>query len=332
MSLNTVKIMRTPYCILCLLGCVLITSFTHAQNENLVAAMEKFKVHFNAQEADSIYAMASPSFKTAIDSATLNQVMEQYYNALGPIDSLVILRAQGSGALFNGFFEKGQQDVAINLNTDNLFNGFRFVPTATENAVPKMERNKTQMQFPLKGDWYVFWGGDTKAQNYHVVSNAQRRAFDLVIVKDGKTYTRSGTRNEDYYAFGKPMTAVCDAKVVEVITGVPDNRPGVMNSKDILGNSVTLLTPEGEYIVYAHFEQGTIQVQEGDMVQQGQYLGNCGNSGNSSEPHLHLHIQDGPSMLTSVGIKCYFESLLVDGALKTDYSPVQNQTISPANN
>ncbi len=316
-------------CLLLLFVCVGVAKSQEAQ---LNAAMEKFKQHFNAQELDSIYAMAGPSFKAAINKATLSNVMKQYYEAFGAIDSVAISKSQGTIAVYTGYFNKGINDIAIRLNDDNLFEGFRFLPTAQADATPKMERNLTKMQFPLTGDWYVYWGGDTKAQNYHVIDNAQRRAFDLVVVKNNKSFERSGTRNEDYYAFGKPITAVCDATVVNVITGVHDNKPGEMNPSQALGNSVTLKTEAGEYIVYAHFQEGTLVVKEGDSVTKGQYLGNCGNSGNSTEPHLHLHIQDGLKMISSVGIKCFFESLTVNGTVQNDYSPVQGETISHLTN
>ena len=96
-----------------------------------------------------------------------------------------------------------------------------------------------------------------------------------------------------------------------------------MNPSQPLGNSVTLLTDNGEYIVYAHLEKGTMAVKKGEKVLKGQYLGNCGNSGNSSEAHLHLHIQDGPNLFQAAGARCFFEEVLVKGELRTDYSPVR---------
>ena len=105
-----------------------------------------------------------------------------------------------------------------------------------------------------------------------------------------------------------------------------------MNPAQALGNSVTLLTDKGEYIVYAHFEKGTVKVKQGDRIQRGQLLGNCGNSGNSSEPHLHLHMQDGPNMLTAVGIKVFFDQLLVNKEIREDYSPVRLDRIRAIEN
>jgi murein DD-endopeptidase MepM/ murein hydrolase activator NlpD len=63
-------------------------------------------------------------------------------------------------------------------------------------------------------------------------------------------------------------------------------------------------------------------------VKQGQLLGLCGNSGNSSEPHLHFHQQNIENLNKATGVKCFFSKLEVNGILKTDYSPVKGDKIS----
>ena len=105
-----------------------------------------------------------------------------------------------------------------------------------------------------------------------------------------------------------------------------------MNPGQPTGNTVVLKTDNNEYIFYAHFENSTIKVKEGQRVKKGQYLGNCGNSGNSTEPHLHLHMQDGPDLRADIGVKCHFEALMVNGERKEDYSPVRLDYISAPEN
>ena len=103
-----------------------------------------------------------------------------------------------------------------------------------------------------------------------------------------------------------------------------------MNPVYTPGNSVIIRTAKNEFIVYAHFKQHSIVVIQGQQVKQGQLLGLCGNSGNSSEPHLHFHIQNVENMNVATGIKCYFNKLTVNEIVKTDYSPIQKDKISPA--
>ena len=93
------------------------------------------------------------------------------------------------------------------------------------------------------------------------------------------------------------------------------------------GNSVIIKTDNNEFLFFAHFIKNSIVVSEGQIVKQGDLLGLCGNSGNSSEPHLHFHIQNVEDMIEATGAKAYFENILVDGRLKRDYSPIRKEKI-----
>jgi murein DD-endopeptidase MepM/ murein hydrolase activator NlpD len=84
--------------------------------------------------------------------------------------------------------------------------------------------------------------------------------------------------------------------------------------------------------VLAHLKQGSIVVKVGDNVKRGQLLGKCGNSGNSSEPHLHYHLQNSAVLQDGLGIKCVFQKAVVtkDGKTetRTNYSPMKGQIVS----
>ena len=79
------------------------------------------------------------------------------------------------------------------------------------------------------------------------------------------------------------------------------------------------------------FPFGSIEVKPGDKVKAGRKIALCGNSGNSTEPHLHYHLQNTPVIQDGLGIKCYFEKvvLIKDGQqeVKTDYSPVKGDVV-----
>ena len=312
--------------VLCFLLFVALNAF--AQTESNRLALQQIQEHYNNNEPARIVAMLTPSFQEKVNLATMTQLINSFRQNFGNFTSFEYIDGGERGDVYLGIFENGQQHIAIAVNEEHKVNGLLFKPVENDEP-PKFERNSTALQLPFKGEWFTYWGGDTKAQNYHVTTKVQRGAFDfLKLGANNRSYTKSGTRNEDYYAFGEPIYAVCDAEVYDVITGVEDNRPTQMNPAQPLGNSVTLKTANGEYIVYAHFENGTIAVEKGETVKAGSYLGNCGNSGNSSEPHLHLHIQDGPNLMTAAGAKCYFEEVVVNGELKKDYSPVKFDRIT----
>jgi murein DD-endopeptidase MepM/ murein hydrolase activator NlpD len=174
--------------------------------------------------------------------------------------------------------------------------------------------------------------GDTKELNYHVESVAQKNAFDILIRdSSGLTHKGVGQKNEDYYAFGKELYAPCDGEVVLVVDGVKDNVPGTLNPVYIPGNTVIIKATNGEYAFLAHFKQHTIIVKQGQKVKAGELLGLCGNSGNSSEPHLHFHLQNVEDMNIAVGAKCYFDQIKVNGDLKIDYSPIKGDKIEEQN-
>lgn len=311
---------------------IAMSTFTFAQNEKNMLALTKIQDFYNVGDTGAIHAMLSAGFQEKVSAVAMNQLLNTFQKNFGNFTSFTFEESQGDRDTFIGTFENGKQHIGIYVDEDNKISGLLFKPLQT-NEPAKFERNTTKFRLPFDGEWLTYWGGTEKAQNYHVTTRVQQGAFDfLKLGENNRSYQRSGTRNEDYYAFGEPLYAVCDAVVYEVSTGVEDNRPKIMNPAQALGNSVTLKTEANEYIVYAHLENASVAVKSGDIVTQGQYLGNCGNSGNSSEAHLHLHIQDGPNLLTATGARCFFEEVLVNGEIRLDYSPVKYDRISKTEN
>ena len=184
-------------------------------------------------------------------------------------------------------------------------------PAAEEPSLPVM-------RLPFDGLWWVYWGGDTVGQNYHAASREQRHAVDLVVWQDGATFRSDGATNEDYYAWGQPALAPIDATVVEIVDGYPANPPGQLpeNPPDAFGNHVVLQVGNNAFVYLAHLQEGSISVSQGERVAAGTPLGLVGNSGNSSEPHLHIHAQNYGTLRTpAIGLPMTFANLLVDGEL-----------------
>lgn len=236
-------------------------------------------------------------------------------------------------AVFVARCERGALDFTLFLDERGRVAGMLFRPRSD---LPVLAKNQTKLALPFNGRWLVFWGGDTAELNHHHDDRAQRFAFDLLGVgADGETHKGDGGRNEDYYAFGRQVLAPADGVVTEAIDGVRDNVPGSMNPLSAVGNAVFIRHGKQEVSVLAHFKQGSVTVKAGDPVKKGQVLGLCGNSGNSSEPHIHYHLQNTPVIQDATGIKCYFEEVVVqkEGVKSTrqDYSPVKGDVISPVN-
>lgn len=85
------------------------------------------------------------------------------------------------------------------------------------------------------------------------------------------------------------------------------------NPKAVIGNYVVLRHAGGEYSQYAHLKQGSVRVKVGDAVTRGQVLGQVGQTGNTTEPHLHFQLTDGQDPLYSRGIPIVFKGLAVEG-------------------
>jgi hypothetical protein len=74
----------------------------------------------------------------------------------------------------------------------------------------------------------------------------------------------------------------------------------------VLGNHVVIETSDGDCVVLAHLRRGSVRVRTGEQVAAGVAVAQCGNSGNSSEPHLHLHVMDHPQPLVAAGVPFQF--------------------------
>lgn len=191
-------------------------------------------------------------------------------------------------------------------------------------------QTKTTLRLPFNEEWTVFWGGRSVSQNYHAAHVDQRFAYDLVVVEDGRTHRGEGRTNEDYHCFGLGILAPARGRVVEARDDLPDNTPGEMNPAVPPGNHVILDHGNGEYSFLAHLMQGSARVRLGDEVETGDTLGLCGNSGNSSEPHLHYHLQNSPEFGRGEGLPARFLDYVADGEPVARGEPVQGQRVRPA--
>lgn len=184
---------------------------------------------------------------------------------------------------------------------------------------------------PFAGDWLVSWGGEKPEDNHHIGSPPQDRGIDIrKIIPDSRNQTSQGDQknNESYGCWAQPILAPIDGVVEVAVDGVPDNIPGELNRPSAMGNYVMLKSPEGFVVVLAHFKQGSVARKAGEQVKAGDFLALCGNSGNSTEPHLHMHVQSGVSMGQSVAMRIVFPSITVDGIQRENYSPKRGDVIS----
>jgi hypothetical protein len=150
--------------------------------------------------------------------------------------------------------------------------------------------------------------------------NPETFAIDWLQLRDGRLFEGDGSRVEQWYGYGAELLAVADGTVVHVRDGMPEESPNqppanVRTTADYQGNSVVLEIRPGVFAVYAHLQPGSVRVKVGDQVTAGQVLGLLGNTGNSSAPHLHFGIQDGPEILTSNSLPFVFDRYTLQGMI-----------------
>jgi murein DD-endopeptidase MepM/ murein hydrolase activator NlpD len=162
---------------------------------------------------------------------------------------------------------------------------------------------------------------------------AQRFAIDWIqLGDDGKTFTGDRLKNESYHAYGAEALAAADGVVVTLKDGIPQNVPGgravPMTLETLCGNHVILDLGGGRFAFYAHLQPGSLRVKLGERVKRGQILGLVGNSGNSSEPHLHFHVTDGNSPLAAEGVPYVLDAFDAGQAKRARQLPLEDEVVA----
>lgn len=310
---------------------VSFTTFAQHEDAAYKKMVQRFSRIYNAGTYDSLFYLLSPDMQKELPLDKTRRFLSSTKSVAGHLLTTNFEAFESSYATYKAQFERRLYSLYISVNSNNKINGLLIEPYTPAN-LPKLVRNKSKLALPFNGRWTVLWGGDTKEQNYHIEVPVQKGAFDFIVTDSlGNAFKTDSKTNEDYYAFGKAILAACDAEVVMAVDGVKDNVPGNVNPMFVTGNTVLLKSAGGEYFLYAHFKQHSILVTEGQHVKQGQVLGQCGNSGNSTQPHLHFHIQNVEDMKWATGAKAYFDTIIVDGVEKTDYSPVKDEQVQNQN-
>ncbi|MGF9858273.1 M23 family metallopeptidase [Priestia endophytica] len=214
--------------------------------------------------------------------------------------------------------DRKEKAIAVSFDKRQQIQSLYLKPFIT---YPESDNRFTQNTYsmPIKEEWFVFWGGTNELINYHYAYESQRYAYDLVKIQDGSSYQNTQIQNEHFYAFDEGIVAPADGKVIKIMNGIKDNIPGEMDAENSVGNYVIIEHTSKEYSLLAHLKKNSIQVKIGELVKEGQYIGKCGNSGNSSEPHLHFQVMDSLDLESGKSLRIRF---------KDGIEPIQGDTVS----
>ena len=204
-------------------------------------------------------------------------------------------------------------------------------------------QTKANLMFPLRDESLVVHGGREIEQNAHASEKDQRFAIDVVALEQGSgtlqeqgitvfkavTYEGNQKQNESYYIYGRDVIAPASGKIVDTLDGIPDAIPNESHYdfKQPAGNYVVIDHGNNEFSMLAHLKPGSIVFKKGDLVVAGDIIGSVGNTGNSTEPHLHYHLQNTPKWKKGEGLPAQFQNYIADGQFIHRGEPIQGQII-----
>ncbi len=197
---------------------------------------------------------------------------------------------------------------------------------------PDPDRAPVVLALPFRGTWLAINSPARRVPSHGTHFLGQTFAIDFVAVDPGR---RTGAVRdwrslvaaepaERFYAYGQPILAPADGRVIAVHDSEPDHParrspvavvPYLLTQRSrlrgglgaIAGNHVILMLDDpGPYVALVHLRAGSIRVRPGDTVTVGQQLGACGNSGNSTQPHVHVQVMDSPDLLVTRGLPMAF--------------------------
>jgi hypothetical protein len=164
---------------------------------------------------------------------------------------------------------------------------------------PESKAHAVVLSMPVCGDWLVVNGGNSSLINVHYPYKEQRNAVDMEKLVDGHERTGDAHKLESYPSWGETVYAPADGKVVVAQSNLDDNVVGEIDRDHPVGNHICIDVGDGRYVMLAHLQKASLEVAEGDTVRMGQPLAKCGNSGNTSHPHLHIQVQDAPRIFVT---------------------------------
>lgn len=215
--------------------------------------------------------------------------------------------------------------VEILINCSILFNSLYqliamikiSIKYKDKKTLPSIENFKSSVEYslPFKGKWAVVNGCYTEDFSHSWSIHPQRYAYDFIILDEqAKSYDGKFNECSSYYCYDKEILAPADGVVVKVINKFDDsqilkNGKFYSKAKHIAGNYIVIKHNENEYSTLAHLRKGSIRVLEGDTIKKGQVIAQCGNTGNSTEPHLHFQLQNSKSFFCSIGLPICFHNI-----------------------
>lgn len=258
--------------------------------------------YINSNRPRQIYRLFSKELKWHVSYRQFKHIFKTYAQASAQSEIYLDYRKKGSGEVIWYNLER-TFGITMTIHQSKVI-GIYILPIDAINHDEFKTKNKYIM--PVKDKFEVYWGGDNTLLNYHFPYENQRYAYDLTIFKNGETHRLPPQTLEDFYCFGSTIVAPLQGKVITVVNNLEDQPVGELDEKHFLGNHAIIQHNHCEFSLLAHLKNESILVQPGDFVHKGQMIAQCGNTGNSTEPHLHFQVMNHEDILHAKALKIDF--------------------------
>lgn len=275
---------------------------------------EKFKGKLGA---DVLGDVLDPHLAVLFGVMSFGNTKLSQTEAIGPGESGVMLLSQGLYFTYTGMARVDELRLEVSMKqeteTFDIVCPIAFTPYQC----------KGDYIFPVRGDIRVF--NLSMNLDFHRKGLSQEFAIDAISAEQHDT-GKARERLTDYAIYHRPVLAASDGVVVDVGDKFPESKtsnpsayspehfkaltkelePKIGYLNCVAGNYIVIGHENGEFSFYGHLSEGTIRVKPGDRVKKGDMIAAVGNTGHSSEPHLHFHLMDGKDMLTANGLPVMF--------------------------
>ena len=194
-------------------------------------------------------------------------------------------------------FDDGKPTKPSALNLKLLFAGRNGFSASVSKNIKLSVRPTIWLDFPLTGRWTTGNGREVPH------SLGTQFGFDFITAPDMEAQENPPQKQmqlNDFSSFGKPIFAPCSGLILSCSNNQYDYKrffkPTIGSKKvslnKLVGNYVFIKKVDNQFILLAHMQKGSLNVRTGDYIEAGTYLGNVGNSGNTTGPHLHMEVID----------------------------------------
>lgn len=200
----------------------------------------------------------------------------------------------------------------------------------------RVDRDPVTVAAPVRGRWVAINSPGSRVPSHGTRTNGQMYAVDVVHPSNGDSppLIRRGLmpdRPEEYSCFGEPVYAIAAGTVTRVVDDHRDHRarntwPAMIvmmtieglvrflgGFRSLGGNHVIVAHDDGTSSVSAHLRHRSVVVSPGERVEEGQLIARIGNTGNSSEPHLHVQLMEGATPGVGSGVPMLWRGVTEEG-------------------